>query len=307
MSKEPSIHHLSSEDLEVEVWSLGARVNRVRFRGSHDLVAPSGSVAEALGKKAYHGAVVGPVANRIDGAKANISGQEVSLEANEGGTTTLHSGSGGVHARDWDIAGQSQSQVVLALSLSDGIDGFPGNRKIRATYSVDGSTLTVVFEATSDAPTLMNLALHPYWTLDGRGREGQKIQVNAATYLPISTAKIPTGQVAPVAGTLFDLRKLDYPDTGIDHNFSLTEPHAPAVRMRADCGLALEIVTDTPGVQIFTGKPIGIAVEPQHWPDAPNHDNFPSILLGPGEIYRQTSTYRFTQTTATVEPADVPG
>ena len=118
----------------------------------------------------------------------------------------------------------------------------------------------------------------------------------ADRYLPIDALKIPTGEIAPVEDSIFDLRRISVPSTGIDHNFCLSQERAadaPAARLVAERGIALDILTDAPGMQVFTGKEIGIALEPQHWPDAPHHPNFPSIRLDPGVRYEQTTLYRF--------------
>lgn len=282
---------LGSQDLEVEVWTLGARLNGVWFQGIGSLVVGSTTEDEAREGNKYNGAVVGPVANRIAGGHASINGRDCAFERNENGITALHSGSDGVHAQNWSVLERTASSLILSLKLADNTGGFPANRTLVAEYSVKGDALYVTFRATTDAPTWMNLALHPYWSL-GVGRAGLKLQIAADRYTPVDADKIPTGEIAPVDGTIFDLREMAGPSSEIDHNFAL---NSPGHVMLASETLRLDIETDAPGLQVYSGKDIGIAIEPQHFPDAMHHAEFPSIELHPGQTYKQHSTYRFTK------------
>ncbi len=286
---------LENGDLKVEVWPLGARLNGVWFQGIGNLVDGSGTRDEALEGKKYNGTVVGPVANRIAGGTAEIDGRACAFAKNERESTTLHSGPSGVHARDWKVEYQDDTHLILSLALEDGDGGFPGNRTLIVDYRVIASKLRVLFEAGTDAPTWVNMALHPYWTLGLHGRLGQRLSVNADRYLPVDDLQIPTGEIADVTGTVFDLREIGLPSTEIDHNLCLNGGSAPAVVVEGNAGIRMEITTDAPGVQVYTGKEIGIAIEPQHWPDTMHHAHFPSIELRPGERYSQESTYQFSR------------
>jgi aldose 1-epimerase len=289
-----TIATLAAGPLKIETWALGARLNGVWFQDQGNLTEGSASLDEALGPKKYNGAVVGPVANRIAGGKATLAGVAHTFETNENGISTLHSGTDGLHAQTWDIRARTETSVTFAVTLPAGLGGFPGNRTCLATYDLTETTLGLTFEAVTDAPTWMNLALHPYWRLSEQGRTGMRIAVGADTYLPVDDTKIPTGDQASVDSTIFDLRQLAKASGEIDHNLCLT-PGDAAVTLTGDDGLRLEITTDAPGVQIYSGKPFGIAVEPQHWPDAMHHPSFPSIVLRPGQTYRQRSTYTFSR------------
>ena len=286
---------LGQGNTEIEIWPLGARLNAVRWRDFGDLVAGTETREQALGPNLNHGTLVGPVANRIAGGRCDIDGVPYQFELNENGRTFLHSGQASTRGKDWSVEELAKTSVTLTLELPHLCDDFPGNRTISATYSVEPDGFVLRVEARTDAPTLVNFALHTYWTLDGHGRAGQQLGIQADTYLPIDADTIPTGEVAPVEGTLFDLRTPRVPDTSIDHNFCLSDPgpDSAGVRVLADRGIGMDIETNAPGVQIFTGKEIGIAIEPQHWPDAPNHPNFPSILFRPGDVYVQSSRYKF--------------
>lgn len=286
---------LRSEELEVEIWTLGARLNGVWLQGTGPLVEGALDENDARERKVYNGAVVGPVANRIAGAAAEIDGKVCAFDANERGRTTLHSGKTGTHLKNWAILTRDDGGVSLKLDLADGDGGFPGNRQLRAHFTVEGADLTIRFEAETDAPTWINLALHPYWTLGLNGRANQKISVDADRYLPVDEFQIPTGELADVTSSPFDLRSIGEPSHKIDHNYCLNGDANPTVVLEGDTGIRMSIVTDAPGLQVFTGKPNGIALEPQHWPDAMHHRHFPSIELRPGQSYSQTSTYHFSR------------
>ena len=286
---------LTAGDLTVEVWPLGARLNGVWYRGLGNLLVGANDREEALGPKTFFGAVVGPVANRIAGGRFEIGGKSYEVPRNENGKTTLHGGPQGLQALDWDVAGQSAAHVTFALDLPDGFGGIPGDRLFEVTYRLAAdATLEVSMSGAvrSGGPTFINLALHPYWCLDAGGRDGLTLAVAADHYTPIDADKIPTGKIADVTGTAFDLRRAAEPSTAIDHNFCLDAGNAPQVTLQGRAVL-MEIATDAPGLQVFTGKPIGIAIEPQHWPDSMHHPNFPTIEVTEDRPFRQRSVYRF--------------
>lgn len=306
---------LTSGPLAVSVLTLGAILQDVRLAGTPwPLTLGSGQLAAYEGPMDYFGAIVGPVANRIAGARAIIDGTEWVFEANEG-SNLLHGGPTGPHAEIWDIAEASDRAVRLSLSLAHGLGGFPGNRQISARYAVEDNALTLTLTATTDAPTLMNLAHHGYWNMDGTATiAGQRLQVAADRYLPVDAALLPTGEARPVTGA-FDLqqgRALDLHE-GFDHNFCLCErPRdlTPAAELAGQSGVRMVIETTEPGLQVYDahglstaphighagepyGRNAGLALEPQRWPDAPNHPGFPSVALKPGEVYQQVTRFTF--------------
>jgi len=248
----------------------------------------------------HYGAIAGRVANRMDGGRATLMGQELSLDLNEKtGRNMLHGGFHGSSVTNWTFDETDGSSCRMSLRMPDGQGGFPGTLDLTATYSLDAEgALVMVLEGRTDAPTFCNLANHAYWTMDGSGDlSGHTLQVNAGTYLPVDEHLIPLGDPAPVAGTRFDFRKaraLRLGDDGlIDHNFCL-DPGGVACTLRAG-GLTLAIETTEPGLQVYDGKGTGVALEPQHWPDAPNHPDYPSIVLMPEETYRQETRFRVTR------------
>ncbi|MDE3123273.1 MAG: galactose mutarotase [Paracoccaceae bacterium] len=306
---------LSSGPLTVSVLTLGAILQDVRLAGTPwPLTLGSGQLAAYEGPMNYFGAIVGPVANRIGGARAIIDGTEWVFEANEG-ANLLHGGPTGPHAQVWQIAEADDSAVTLGLALAHGLGGFPGNRQISARYALEGNALTLTLRATTDAPTLMNLAHHGYWNMDGKPTvAGQRLRVAADRYLPVDAALLPTGEARPVTGT-FDLQKgrvLDLTE-GFDHNFCLAAaPRALtfAAELTGQSGTRMMLETTEPGVQVYDahglstaphighsgqayGRNAGLALEPQRWPDAPNHPGFPPVTLKPGEVYEQVTRFTF--------------
>jgi aldose 1-epimerase len=300
---------LVGHGLQVAILTLGAALQSVRLNGvAHDLTLGSDGLADYEGALRFHGTIVGPVANRLAGAQVSIDGQTHVLAANEPSGNLLHSGAAGTHAQVWQVATISETAVTLTLSLQD--DGFPGRRDLRVSYAIAApGTLQMTITGTTTAPTVLNLAQHSYWNLDGTPTwAGHRLQIAADAYLPTDEANIPTGEIRPVAGTPLDFRTArqivpDHPF--IDHNFCLS--HAPAplrdvVWLTGQSGLRLTFATTEPGVQVFNGpqgiRPGagaygGIAIEAQGWPDAPHQPGFPSIALAQGQTYHQITQWRF--------------
>jgi aldose 1-epimerase len=305
---------LASPQLTVTILTWGAAVQDLRLAGiDRSLTLGGDRLAGYQGPMGYFGTIVGPVANRLAGARAVIGGREYRFPANEG-TTSLHSGPRGVQARHWALEAADERALRLALVLEDGDDGYPGRRRITADYRVEDTALTLHLTARTDAPTLMNLANHSYWNLDGAETfAGHRLQVLADHYVA-TVNDLPTGEVAPVAGA-FDLREgrvLDLTE-GYNHNFCLSRaPRAltEAAVLTGRSGVTLQMATTEPGLQVYDGRFLdtggfaghggrphrahaGLALEAQRWPDAPNHPGFPPIDLAPGETYDQVTRWRF--------------
>lgn len=310
--------HLRAGALHATILTHGARLQDLRLAGvPWPLTLGAKSVAAYEGPMAYFGAVVGPVANRIAGAAAVIDARRHDFAANEPGPTTLHSGPTGTHAQIWRIKAATAHSLTLGLDLQDGLGGFPGNRHLQALYALTPpADLRLVLRATSDAPSLMNLANHSYWNLDGAAdTTGHRLGLAADRYLPVNARLIPTTP-ASVAQTGFDFRKPREIDAAfpLDHCFCLSgTPRAPchAAVLKGARGVQLDLATNAPGLQVYdgrglataphaglTGQPYGpragLALEPQHWPDAAGRADFPSISLRPGQIYEQINVFSFT-------------
>lgn len=299
---------LASGDLTVAVLNYGAAVQSVRLAEvGHDLTLGSHLLADYEGPMRYHGTLVGPVANRLTGAQARIAGVLHRFAANDAGGHLLHGGAQGTQARVWEVVEAGHDAVTLALDLAG--DGFPGKRQVRARFSVAGVVLRLAVTATTDTPTLMNIAQHSYWNLDGGVTwAGHHLRIAAEAYLPTNDTTVPTGEVCAVQGTALDFRTgrvIGPGDPVMDTNFCLSGGPAPlreVLWLTGANGVTLALATTEPGVQIYDGvqgiRPghgphEGLAIEAQGWPDAPNHAGFPSIALEPGQTYHQITEWRF--------------
>lgn len=295
----------------IELRSDAGLVARFALRGARlvSVIMPDaqGREAEILtGTEAdFAGAVCGRYANRIVNARFELDGRAVQLAANEG-PNSLHGGPRGFDKCDWDVA-QSGNEVMFDLVSPDGDQGFPGVIEVKARYALKGDTLSLTLKAQCSAPTVVNLTNHAYWNLAGGGSAlGHELQIHAGRYLPVDSALIPTGEIALVDGTEFDYRTLRPIATAKDHNFCLTGSRGTlrpvAVLHDPASGRRIDLATSEAGLQLYTAQhftaPLtpfgGIALEPQTWPDAPNHPEFPSAVLRPGQTYRHTMTWRFT-------------
>ena len=261
-----------------------------------------------LAHDGYLGATVGRVANRIARGELLLDGVVHRLATNDRGAT-LHGGTDGFDRRVWTPGEVTATSVELHLTSPDGDQGFPGEVRVTARFEVRGAQLHTTYEATTDAPTALALSSHAYYRLGGADARDHVLTVPASAYHPVDERGIPTGIVAPVAGTPFDLRggvpigDLAEQLGGLDHDFPVdgVAPHDSGLRRVAVLeahGWRLSLASDQPGLQIYTaagfdGRPFppyaGVALEPQLPPDAVHHPAWPSPILRPGETYRWRS------------------
>lgn len=240
---------------------------------------------------ALDGFIVGRYANRIARGRFLLDGKTYQLACNDG-RHHLHGGPRGFQHVAWE--GERRGDAVLLRHMScDGEEGYPGNLEAQVTYRLEGTALRIGFEAHTDRPTPVNLTNHAYFNLAGEGTiDGHELRLAAACYLPVDEELIPTGEIAPVAGTPLDFR--DWRRIGaarIDHSFVLEG--AAELRDPAS-GRRVRIRTTQPGLQVYSGHLSGrrgICLEPQHFPDSPNRPAFPSTVLRPGERYRHSAVY----------------
>jgi aldose 1-epimerase len=299
------------------VMSWGASLQDYRVQGwGAPVILGSPDFSAYLGPLLHCGAIAGRVANRIAKGRAMLQGRVVALDRNENGKTCLHGGARGTSLRNWTIAEHDSAQVVLKVTLPDGEGGFPGRLDITARYALEeDGALRLTLSARTDAPTFCNLAHHAYWSFAPEdGLQHHDLTLPADSYLPVDADLIPLGPPASLDGTRFDFRKpravKRAGDALLDHNFCFAEP-TQALRPLCclDYGpMRLEVEADSPGLQIYegahldtglaatlTGMPYGanagVAIEPQAWPDAPNHPEYPDIRLNPDETYRQVSRF----------------
>lgn len=304
---------IAAGDLTVGVLTWGAVVHDVRLAGvDRSLTLGSDSLADYEDALRHHGSLIGPIAGRISNARVKIDGMMYELERNQDGRVHLHSGREATHLRNWVLVSHDASAVTLRCTLADGACGLPGHREITVTYRVTApATLTMDVTATTDAKTVMNFANHSYWNLDGSDTwTGHALQIAADTYLPADADGSPTGEIAPVAGSPMDFRNarvLDAASDRFNHNLCLSDGPLPlrdVATLRGASGVAVTLATTCPGLQIFDNSAgvrpdrqalEGIALEAQHWPDAPNNPYFPSMVVQPGTPYRQTTRWTIAQ------------
>lgn len=288
----------------------------------------------------YFGATCGRVSNRIAGGRFELGGKTYTLATNNG-ANHLHGGVVGFDKKLWQATPRLSERgptVDFEIVSPDGDEGYPAAVTARVTYTLtpDGE-LWVEMSATADAPTIINMVHHSYWNLAGHAAgtiRGHELAVAADSYLPVDAGGIPTGEFAPVAGTPFDLRPERSPRAvlgaaidalppgadgknpgGIDHNLVIRgwrpdgSLRSVAVLRDPASGRSLEILSDQPGIQVYTGnyldgslkgkggavygKQAAICLETQHYPDSIHHPDWPSTRLDPGQTYRHTMVHRF--------------
>ncbi|MFE2422861.1 aldose epimerase family protein [Streptomyces hokutonensis] len=254
----------------------------------------------------YLGALVGRYANRIAGGRFPLEGVTYSLAQNNA-PNSLHGGERGFDKRVWDVE-PVEHGLRLSRVSGHGEEGFPGRLDVSATYTLDESgALRIAYQATTDAPTVVNLTNHGYFDLSGSGNPGgHELRLAASRFTPVDADLIPTGSLDDVSGTRFDFRESRKVGTGYDHNFVLDKGLTPAPVEIAELhdpasGRVLTIATTEPGIQLYTGDYLadpfapgaGIALETQHFPDSPNRPEFPSTELRPGEVYSSATVYAF--------------
>lgn len=317
---------LSGNGIKAEILGLGAVIR------SLDVDVGSGHSPRVLGLRTLDdyiqhspsmGIIAGRYANRIGNARFNLDGREITLVPNEAGVTQLHGGPNGFGKRLWSIADHGASHVTLRLVSDDGDQGFPGRVEAFCRYSIAGDGLfRIELTATTDAPTVVNLAAHSYFNLDNSATIlDHLVEIPADTYTPVDHLKIPTGEIAPVANTPFDftaLRPVRYSGPGApiiyDHNYVVSmektaEPRLMARLIGPETKTEMQVLSTEPAVQFYDGTHLGVPVpplnrpetkgnaglcfEPQYFPDTPNQPQFGSATLRPGETYRQVTEYRF--------------
>lgn len=277
----------------------------------------------------FFGALIGRYGNRIAGGRFSLDGQTYQLARNNG-QGALHGGERGFDQRLWQgeaSVGPEGPKVVFTRVSPDGEEGYPGALSARVTYTLrPEGALQIDYEATTDAPTVLNLTNHSYWNLSGDARRdilGHELTLGADHFTPVDATLIPTGERRAVAGTPFDFReagligaRVDADDEqlrfagGYDHNFVLRGDGGPAASLYDPVsGRRLTVQTDHPGMQFYSGNFLdgsligkggqryghrwAVCLETQHFPDSPNQPGFPSTVLRPGERFTSRTVYSF--------------
>ncbi len=344
---------------ELEVLEYGGTVRRMVVPGPdgqpRNVVVGPDKLEEWI-ENPYYGSLIGRVGNRIAFGKFTLEGKDYELATNNapgGIPCALHGGEVGfnakmwkakaffkdteVHAPEWartetnadaPLYGPDDACLWLQLDSEDGDQGYPGKVHVDVLYILTPeNTWRIVYHATTDATTPISLTQHAYWNLKGCAQGDildHTAQVSATRYTAVNAGLIPTGELAPVAGTPFDFtqprvlgKDVDADNdqiaygAGYDHNFVLDHEEGKlghAVTLAAPDGMTMEVWTDQPGVQIYTGNYIpdgmatpegptvrrgGVALETQHYADSVNQPSFPTVILRPGEVLHSITEYRF--------------
>lgn len=258
------------------------------------------SPEEAASDANYRCTVVGRFGNRINSGRFEIDGTSYQLTQNEG-VTHLHGGTGGISKKVWDVEQISDNSLKMVCNSEAGEDGYPGNLTLEVIFTLEeDNTLTAEYSAVTDAPTVLNPTMHFYFNLHGERKSitSHYLTINADNYTPVDSLLIPTGEIASVESTTYDYRTARQVNTDMDINFVIntSEAGTPALTLfEPETSIRMEVFTDRPGLQIYSGNETGgLVVETQNYPDSPNHPDFPSTLLRPGEKYIQVSSFKFT-------------
>jgi len=285
-----------------------------------------------IGDTAYLGATVGRYGNRIGKGRFKLDGKEYKLAQNNG-ENHLHGGVAGFNKKLWDakeVKAADGVAVQMHYLSKDGEEGYPGNLDVTVTFTLDNKNeIKIDYLATTDKATVVNLTNHSYFNLLGDAAGdilGHEIMLSADRFTPVDVGLIPTGELRPVAGTPLDFKQPKaigarindkYEQLvfgkGYDHNW-IINPTGPAPRLAArlsepKTGRVMEVLTTEPGIQFYSGNFLdgsikgkkgkayqfrnGLCLETQHFPDSPNHPDFPSTTLKPGAKYQTTTIYRF--------------
>jgi len=326
------IYTLEEGSLKARVMTYGARLVSLEVPDRSGKIADIVLGYESLDgytadPKSYFGSIVGRYGNRIAHATFTLDGKRYDLPANDG-ANTLHGGIKGFDKLVWK--GQEIPHgVELTLVSKDGDQGFPGTLTARVRYTLEAHALKIEYFATTDKDTVLNLTNHSYFNLAGEGQGdilNHLMMIPADRFTPVDAALIPTGELAPVAGTPLDFHKataigarIDDPNEqmrlggGYDHNFVLNGKmgvlQEAARVVEPTSGRVLTVETTQPGVQFYSGnfldgtlhgkhghvyaKHTGFCLETQHFPDSPNHPKFPTSELKPGETYHSVTLFKF--------------
>jgi len=272
----------------------------------------------------YFGALIGRYGNRIGKATFTLDGQTYNMDKNDG-ANSLHGGNKGYDKVVWTAEKQGDNSLKLTYHSKDGEGGYPGNLDVTVVYTLQAdNAVKIDYTATTDKATPVNLTNHAYYNLSA-GTDStilnNELQINADKYTPVDAGLIPTGELADVKSTPFDFtsskpigKDIGQVKGGYDHNWVLNKKGTTLEKIvtlyHPTSGRVMEVYTTEPGVQFYTGnflngrlihtksgakyvKNAALCLETQHFPDSPNHPNFPSTILKPGETYKSTTVYKF--------------
>ncbi len=318
----------NNKGMEIEVINFGGILRSLRVPDRHhnpaDVVLGFDDLKSYEAKHPYFGALVGRYANRISKGVFSLDGREYRLAVNNG-PNHLHGGLKGFDKAVWTAAMKKdidRMSLSLAYVSKDMEEGYPGNLMVEVEYTVnDDNELIINYRAKTDKPTFLNLTNHSYFNLSGKGGSilDNELLLNADYYTACDADLIPDGRILPVEGTPFDFQmaekiglRINEVAPGYDQNFVVRKNPGELAKIAAlydqESGRIMEVLTTEPGVQFYTanyvdnvkgkggvvyGKHSAVCLETQHFPDSPNHPEFPSTRLDPGDLFESTTVYRF--------------
>ena len=323
----------NKNNMEVCITNFGGRIVSVMVPDKdgqmRDVVLGFDSIQDYISKPSDFGATIGRYANRINQGQFTLDGVEYQLPRNNYGHC-LHGGPQGFQYRVFDAELLNPQELQLTYRAEDGEEGFPGNITCKVLMKLtDDNAIDIQYEAETDKPTIVNMTNHSYFNLEGDAgnNSGHLLMVDADYYTPVDSTFMTTGEIVPVEGTPMDFRTPtpvgerinDYDfvqlknGNGYDHNWVLAtagDLSRPAARLVSPVtGIALEVFTDEPGIQVYVGnfldgtvsgkhgisyaRRTAVCLETQHYPDSPNKEQWPSTVLRPGETYRSHCIYKF--------------
>lgn len=318
----------NANGMEVSVTNYGGIVTSIKVPDKNgnieNVVLGFDDLEQYKSGHPFFGAIAGRYANRIAKGRFELNGEVYELATNDG-ENHLHGGVEGFDKKRWSAeVNEEENSVTLSYLSPDGEEGYPGNLDVEVTYTLtDDNELQIDYHATTDQSTVVNLTNHSYFNLSGDPSEGildHLLTINADRYTPVDEGLIPTGELHPVEGTAFDFTqpetvgaRIDSIPPGYDHNYVLNNPDSGLRKIATvehqQSGRIMEVYTDQPGVQLYTGNfldgslrdrqgnPIeqyaALCLETQTFPDSPNQPDFPSPVLNPGDTYETTTIYQF--------------
>lgn len=317
----------------MDVLNLGAAIATLRMPDSagqlHDIVLGYDNPDDYLLNPNHFGVVIGRFANRIAEGEFSLNGTKYQLAKNRN-TSHLHGGEQGFHKQLWSASKIHSNNIAFSYLSKHDEENYPGNLNVLVNYCLtDENELIIDYLASTDQPTIINLTQHTYFNLAGHNSGdilNHLIRINSGKFTPVNQNQIPNGEIADVSNTPLDLQafkrigdviKLPHQQlkycAGLDHNYVLKQQFDSELRLAAEVrepnsNRSMRVITDQPGIQVYSGNFIqevvgkdsaiykphyGLCLETQHFPDTPNHSNFPSAKLLPNQTYKSRTIYQF--------------
>jgi aldose 1-epimerase len=309
MSKIEPIFIGDKNRISLEAINLGAAITKLwvldKFGKPRNIVIGFDSLEDYKNNSKYLGVVVGRIANRVKNASFEWDGLEVKLEANQSDKHLLHGGHNGLHSKMWNLKSLTQDSVTFQYLSHDGEAGFPGKIDTEVCYRILASQIEITFKATSNRRTPLNLTQHSYFNLNGAGKvDNHALRVPSDRIVETDHELIPTGKIIPISHHLNfnNLKSLkeSCSQGGLDHYFILKNQIDGVTLFSAESGITLNLKTDYPGLQIYSGQGLaipfnGICLEAHDFPDSLHHPHFSQSVVEPSQKFERKIILEFSQ------------